>query len=51
MNMARDSLEGKFKDKGSGMREELAALLLRMPLDQDWFFGAEMRMEGQVRNP
>ncbi|KAG5180850.1 hypothetical protein JKP88DRAFT_263797 [Tribonema minus] len=49
LHLARDSLEGKFKDKGTQMREDVSGLLGRMPVEQDWFFGAEMRMEGQVR--
>lgn len=31
------------------MREDVHSIAARMPPEDDWFFGAEMRLEGQVR--
>lgn len=39
----------KFRSRGEKLREDVHSIAARMPPEDDWFFGAEMRLEGQVR--
>ena len=47
IRMARDFLESKFRLRSESFREDLEALLAQMPEEDDWFFGAAMRLEGK----
>ncbi|CAM9501596.1 unnamed protein product, partial [Laminaria digitata] len=38
-----------FRSRGEKLREDVHSIAARMPPEDDWFFGAEMRLEGQVR--
>merc|ERR1711965_189236 len=46
IRMARDSLESRFRDKSSKIRETLAQTLGDMPEEDDWYYGAGLRLEG-----
>jgi hypothetical protein len=46
IRMARDSLESKFRSKSENLKDEINVLLASMPLEDDWYFGAAMRLEG-----
>lgn len=47
IRMARDALESKFRMRSETFREDLDTLLSMMPEEDDWFFGAAMRLEGR----
>ena len=47
IRLARDSMESKFREKSEQLKIDLADLLTKMPEEDDWYFGAAMRMEGQ----
>lgn len=40
---------GKFRARGEKLREDVHSTAALMPSEEDWFFGAELRLEGQVR--
>lgn len=44
--MARDVMESKFKFRSETFREDIDTLLGMMPEEDDWYFGAAMRLEG-----
>lgn len=46
-NIALNS--AKFRARGEKLREDMKSIMARMPENDDWFFGAELRLEGQVR--
>jgi hypothetical protein len=46
LRKARDSIEGKFREKSIQIREDLTNCLEKMPEAEDWYFGAQMRLEG-----
>lgn len=45
--LARDSIASKWGQKGEAVREQLDQTLEKISEEEDWFFGAEMRLEGQ----
>jgi len=47
IRLARDSMESKFRERSEQLKTDLADLLTKMPEEDDWYFGAAMRMEGQ----
>jgi hypothetical protein len=47
LRLAQDSMMSAFKSKGSTLRQDLEATLRAMAPEDDWFFGAELRVEGQ----
>ena len=47
IRMARDAMESKFRGRSETFREDLESLLTMMPEEEDWFFGAAMRLEGR----
>jgi len=47
IRMARDAMESKFRMRSETFREDLDTLLTMMPEEDDWFFGAAMRLEGR----
>jgi hypothetical protein len=47
IRLARDVLESKFRLRSETFREDLDALLAVMPEEDDWYFGAAMRLEGR----
>mmetsp|Transcript_3163 Transcript_3163/g.5341 ORF Transcript_3163/g.5341 Transcript_3163/m.5341 type:complete len:649 (+) Transcript_3163:2-1948(+) len=47
IRMARDAMESKFRMRSETFREDLDTLLGQMPEEDDWFFGAAMRLEGR----
>lgn len=47
LRMARDSVEKKFRDRGEHLREDIKDVLKKIQEQDDWFFGAEFRMEGE----
>jgi hypothetical protein len=47
LRLARDAIDARFKERGTRLREDVTALLLRMRAEDDWFFGADMRLEGE----
>lgn len=38
----------KFRARGEKLREDVHSTAALMPPEEDWFFGAELRLEGQV---
>ena len=46
--MARDSLDSKFRMRSDGCKEEISKLLVDMPEEEDWYYGAAMRLEGSA---
>jgi hypothetical protein len=46
IRMARDSLESKFRAKSENCREEITTTLVEMPEEEDWYYGAAMRLQG-----
>lgn len=46
IRMARDSLESKFRAKSDSLNDEIQVLLSSMPEEDDWYFGAALRLEG-----
>jgi hypothetical protein len=47
IRMARDAMESKFRLRSETFREDLETLQTMMPEEDDWFFGAAMRLEGR----
>lgn len=47
IRMARDAMESKFRMRSETFRADLDTLLTMMPEEDDWFFGAAMRLEGR----
>jgi hypothetical protein len=45
--MARDVLDSKFRMRSETFREDLDSILAAMPEEEDWYYGAETRMEGR----
>lgn len=46
IRMARDSLESKFRSKSETLKEDIAGILADMAPEDDWYFGAALRLEG-----
>jgi hypothetical protein len=46
IRLARDSLEARFREKSGKIRDNLASTLGNMPEEDDWYFGAGLRLEG-----
>jgi hypothetical protein len=46
IRLARDSLEARFRDKSAKIRETLGTCLGDMPEEDDWYYGAGLRLEG-----
>jgi len=46
IRLARLSLEQRFKERSMKIRENLEGTLGSMPEEDDWYFGAGLRMEG-----
>ena len=46
LRMARDSCDRKFKEKGEKLRQDIKEMLKKVQEQDDWFFGAEFRLEG-----
>jgi hypothetical protein len=47
LRLAQDSIAARFKSKGVTLRTEVAATVRCMPAEDDWYYGAELRLEGQ----
>jgi hypothetical protein len=47
IRMARDHMDSKFRAKSENFREELESLIQQMPEEDDWYFGAVLRLEGK----
>lgn len=47
IRMARDALDSKFRMRSETFREDLDSLLKQMPEEEDWYYGAAMRLEGK----
>lgn len=48
LRMARENVEKKHKEKGDRLREDLKNNLMKVKEEDDWFFGAEFRLEGEA---
>ncbi|CAM9426180.1 unnamed protein product, partial [Ectocarpus fasciculatus] len=48
LRAAREGLDGKFRARGEKLREDVHSTAALMPPEDDWFFGAELRLEGQA---
>ena len=48
IRMARDSMESKFRGKSENLKDEIATLISSMPEEEDWYYGAAMRLEGSA---
>jgi hypothetical protein len=48
VRLARDSIEKQIKNRSEKLREDLDATLAKMCVEEDWYYGASMRMEGEV---
>jgi len=46
IRMARDSLQAKFKVRSEALRTELETVLESIHEDDDWYYGAELRLQG-----
>jgi hypothetical protein len=46
LNLARESLEIRFKLKSESLREDLHVTLSKMKEEDDWFFNADFRLQG-----
>jgi len=44
---AREALETKFRVRSETLREDLDATLVQMPEEEDWYYGAQTRLEGR----
>jgi len=44
--MARDSVSGRFRSRGEDLRANVLTVIDRMPEEDDWYFGAALRIEG-----
>lgn len=47
IRLARDNLDSKFRGRSEAFREDLDNLLNQMPEEDDWYFGAALRLEGK----
>jgi len=47
IRLARDVMESKFKYRSETFREDVDTLLGMMPEEDDWYFGAALRLEGR----
>jgi len=47
VRLARDAMESKFRHRSETFREDVGALLVQMPEEEDWYYGAAMRLEGR----
>eukprot|EP00599_Poterioochromonas_sp_BG-1_P003191 CAMPEP_0173133270 /NCGR_PEP_ID=MMETSP1105-20130129/630_1 /TAXON_ID=2985 /ORGANISM="Ochromonas sp., Strain BG-1" /LENGTH=1788 /DNA_ID=CAMNT_0014044913 /DNA_START=1672 /DNA_END=7038 /DNA_ORIENTATION=+ len=47
IRLARDHMDSKFRAKSENFRDELENLLNQMPEEDDWYFGAALRLEGK----
>ena len=47
LRMARDNVEKKFVERGDKLRGDLKEILKAIREEDDWFFGAEFRLEGE----
>ena len=48
VRMARDSMEVKFRNKSEGLKASITSLLGNMQQEDDWYFGAALRLEGKL---
>jgi len=48
LRKAQDSITAKFKAKGDQLRTDVERTVNAMPAEDDWFFGAALREEGQA---
>ncbi|GMH75260.1 hypothetical protein TL16_g06700 [Triparma laevis f. inornata] len=46
LRLGRDSVSKKFRSRGDELREGVINHVSRMPEEDDWFFGAALRIEG-----
>merc|ERR1711871_1035308 len=46
IRMARDSIESKFRNKSIALKDDIDNLLREMSPEEDWYFGAALRLEG-----
>jgi hypothetical protein len=47
IRMARESLDSKFRLKSGNLKDETDRVLDQMPEEDDWYFGAALRLEGK----
>ena len=47
LRIAQDNLSARFRKKGETLRVDVAKTLRAMPEEDDWYYGAELRIEGQ----
>ncbi len=40
-------MDSKFRMRSETFREDLDSILAAMPEEEDWYYGAETRMEGR----
>jgi hypothetical protein len=50
LRKAQDSMVAAFKGKGTNLRNELTETLKVMAPEDDWYFGADLRIEGAALN-
>jgi hypothetical protein len=48
IRMARDSIESKFRTKSVTLKEDIENLLREMSPEEDWYFGAALRLDGSI---
>jgi hypothetical protein len=46
LRQGRDSVSKKFRQRGEELREQVLNFTERMPEEDDWFFGAALRIDG-----
>lgn len=46
VRLAKESLEAKFRGRSEQIRQDLQTALSQMPEQDDWYYGAAMRLEG-----
>jgi hypothetical protein len=46
IRLAKESLEAKFRSRSEQIRQDLQAALAQMPEQDDWYFTAALRLEG-----
>jgi len=46
VRMARDSVSSRFRNRGEELRAAVMTVIDRMPEEDDWYFGANLRIEG-----
>eukprot|EP00981_Chlorochromonas_danica_P002026 scaffold413_cov176-Ochromonas_danica.AAC.22 len=47
IRLARDHMDSKFRMRSETFREDLTTILQQMPEEDDWYFGAALRLEGR----